>query len=461
MGHPDVDRLLGGGLPLGCVLLVIEADASSRAHLPLLRLFLGEGVACGHECRWVVSRAPKGGAASFLPAQQQQQADSSSSAATTAKEAPGGGGKDKRQGEEGGGADDGDGDGLQIAWQYRKYIRNPSEARAAGGNTRVPTTGSAFVRRSTPSAGGGGSGGGSAGGSSGSGSGGGSGSSSSSSAVKAGIGRAWCHQHDLSRSMGRESFEAAVARTFETVECCRDCAAGPRRPLAAACSSAVAFFDGGGGGGAAAGAGGPPAAPPAIPLPVTQVRRLLVQSLGALEWLEGVGGGSSSTTATTEADVVRAVLRVRQAAQRPSPATCGACAVVSVDPTLLSASALARLVHACDAAVRVAPLPDDAAAAALLPDAPSAVALLQLLKAPSAALQRQPAVDDRLFVLRSRRKTVRITPVEVDPDAEADEAAGNGGGGGGGSKGGLGCATGRVAGGGSGGNRGSSDPLDF
>jgi elongator complex protein 4 len=45
-GHPDLDRLLGGGLPLGALLLLLE-DGWSGHHATLLRYFLAEGAACG------------------------------------------------------------------------------------------------------------------------------------------------------------------------------------------------------------------------------------------------------------------------------------------------------------------------------------------------------------------------------------------------------------------------------
>lgn len=45
-GHPDLDRLLGGGLPLGSLLLLLE-DGWSQHHATLLRYFLAEGAACG------------------------------------------------------------------------------------------------------------------------------------------------------------------------------------------------------------------------------------------------------------------------------------------------------------------------------------------------------------------------------------------------------------------------------
>jgi hypothetical protein len=44
-GQADVDRLLGGGVPLGTLLLILE-DGWSPHHTTLLRYFLAEGAAC-------------------------------------------------------------------------------------------------------------------------------------------------------------------------------------------------------------------------------------------------------------------------------------------------------------------------------------------------------------------------------------------------------------------------------
>ena len=49
-GHADLDRVLGGGLPLGALLVVMEDAASPHAD-SLLRCFAAEGVACGHQAR--------------------------------------------------------------------------------------------------------------------------------------------------------------------------------------------------------------------------------------------------------------------------------------------------------------------------------------------------------------------------------------------------------------------------
>ena len=50
-GHADLDRLLGGGLPLGCLLLVLE-DAWTPHGTTLLKCFAAEGAAWGHRLLW-------------------------------------------------------------------------------------------------------------------------------------------------------------------------------------------------------------------------------------------------------------------------------------------------------------------------------------------------------------------------------------------------------------------------
>lgn len=48
-GVPSLDDILGGGLPVGTVLLIKEDRATSYAAL-LLKYFLAQGIASGHHC---------------------------------------------------------------------------------------------------------------------------------------------------------------------------------------------------------------------------------------------------------------------------------------------------------------------------------------------------------------------------------------------------------------------------
>lgn len=78
-GLAGVDRLLGGGLPLGCILLILE-DNSSSQHINLLKCFMAEGVCCKQTVGWITTQqlTPEATAA-FLPAQAKASSSSSSS----------------------------------------------------------------------------------------------------------------------------------------------------------------------------------------------------------------------------------------------------------------------------------------------------------------------------------------------------------------------------------------------
>lgn len=63
----------------------------------------------------------------------------------------------------------------------------------------------------------------------------------------------------------------------------------------------------------------------------------------------------------------------------------------------------------------------------LAPDSASVAGLLHLRKLPSLGAVCAPLPPVALHLVRHKRKRLAITPVEVDPDAEAAAAAGGGG----------------------------------
>ena len=65
-GLHELDACLGGGLPLGSVLL-LEEDAATAHALTLLRLFAAEGVACGHALALASADAPAAELLASLP----------------------------------------------------------------------------------------------------------------------------------------------------------------------------------------------------------------------------------------------------------------------------------------------------------------------------------------------------------------------------------------------------------
>ena len=111
-GLADLDNLLGGGLPLGTVMMLgTDGDPSSVAGnaCTLLRYFVAEGCASGHVGMWIHPEA--GGARSIARSLPRVVVDKSHHDDDETE-------TDKPN-EPNGDADD----GLRIAWQYRRYLR--------------------------------------------------------------------------------------------------------------------------------------------------------------------------------------------------------------------------------------------------------------------------------------------------------------------------------------------------
>lgn len=78
-GVAGVDKLLGGGLPLGSLLLVIE-DSHSQQHINLLKCFLAEGLCCKHSLALITGQQlGLEDAAQLLPDEAKSSSSNSSS----------------------------------------------------------------------------------------------------------------------------------------------------------------------------------------------------------------------------------------------------------------------------------------------------------------------------------------------------------------------------------------------
>ena len=107
-GLTDFDRLLGGGAPLGALLLVLEDAPPAPLSALLLRYFLAEGVAVGHACHWAAPAAvPDDDLWLPQPAQARQGAEASQPLPEPQQ------------------------DHLRIAWQYRRYMNGTVHAANA------------------------------------------------------------------------------------------------------------------------------------------------------------------------------------------------------------------------------------------------------------------------------------------------------------------------------------------
>lgn len=116
-GLADLDKILGGGLPLGTLIVVLE-DSFAPHHLILLRYFLAQGVQ-NQQSLFFTSPLPSPRSfLSTLPGVSESHGEKRGSQKTKGEE----GGRSETQEKD---------DGLRIAWQYRRFIseKDALEAR--------------------------------------------------------------------------------------------------------------------------------------------------------------------------------------------------------------------------------------------------------------------------------------------------------------------------------------------
>lgn len=396
-GQADMDRLLGGGLPLGSLTLILE-DGWSQHHVALLRYFLGEGAACNQRTLLVASTEPDGGISSFLPKLLDPVA------AEKEREAK------KKEKEE-------DAVQLKIAWQYGRYLKPDSTfssgstgggigsvSSGGGGGSLLQSTGHQQQQRN--------------------------------SLQNRPAGRDWCHAFDLSKTSGGggQSEGAAPLGEVELVVCGSDRnntrqgvsndgsskgAAGSREQLITSVAAFVA-----------------PSGAPQQPQKSTSVSRVAVLSLGDAAWNlgNGVGGPDSRRAAIQSLIQLKAVVRDTKS-----------CGIVTVPAALYTNSDTRRMAHIADVVLSLEAVQDDSDIVRLAPDPSTIAGLLHLQKLCSIGSIAAPAPQNPLYLVRSKRRRMAITPVEIDPDAEeADGASGGGNGAGGSVAQGVGSGGGGV-----------------
>ncbi|KAJ9510473.1 hypothetical protein QJQ45_015946 [Haematococcus lacustris] len=380
MGLVDLDKLLGGGLPLGTLTLIIE-DKHSHQHSNLLRYFAAEGMATRQKTLLLSPSPLAGGLQQFLPAEVK--AGVASTAASTAT--PPGSGVAGGAGAGAGGAADTE---LRIAWQYRKYINSPQglgSASTATQQLQQPQQ----QRAGAPAAAAAGT------------------AAAAKKAVEAGIGREWCHSFDLTRSASEQDLAASRLEL-------RVCLGSGNLQQASlhAAGFARSFL--------------PASSAPGLPGPAAALARgpESVGRLGGGQQEAGEGEGEEEEEGGEEGEGSWREVSQLLYSLRRAVADSRCAAVLSCQADTMPESWQMRLQHMCDVVLAVDTLSDDSDIFKLLPDAASAAALLSVRKLPLAGLVAPRCVKQELYVIRNKRKRLAVTPVEVDPDAEARQQEG-------------------------------------
>eukprot|EP01025_Chloroclados_australasicus_P032309 TRINITY_DN32750_c0_g1_i1.p1 TRINITY_DN32750_c0_g1~~TRINITY_DN32750_c0_g1_i1.p1 ORF type:complete len:372 (-),score=31.91 TRINITY_DN32750_c0_g1_i1:117-1232(-) len=319
-GQPDMDRIFGGGVALGQIILIIEDGVSSH-HVSLQRYFLGEGVACGQKSLVINCSNLKRDEISIPALLDKKQSDEVRKMEAQSSD------KTKDQEEEG--------QQLRIAWQYKRYIGNKSSGSQAFTQTKQSSSSQpiSFKRKN---------------------------------ALQSGIAKEWCHVFDLSKQMHQKdqlfkdnqpesvslqsiSFNQKINQFVELVSSIKDM----RHPHS--------------------------------------VGRIIISSLG-----------NPFNQEFSDSYLLRLLLVLRSMV-RDSRCT----ALLTCPLSLFSRDTQIRAQHLADKIVQLLPLQDDSQVYKLSPDQQNCVGLMKLI-----------GLRDQFFVLRQRRRRLRIDHVEIDPDAE-------------------------------------------
>jgi len=430
-GLADLDNLLGGGVPLGTVVaLGTDGDPASAGGnaCTLLRYFVAEGCASGHAGMWIHpggggGRAGSGASRSVartLPrlVVDKARADDDDAAGDTDT------------------AGDANGDGLRIAWQYRRYLRQGK----ALDDGRVGGARDGLGAGLSTSGGGGGS------------------NSGGGRRNDGGVRRLpeICHRFDLTRETDPAAVEAAdlACVAFRTPP-----ALGERRrphaldvdgDYARAYERCRAFVD--------------------------ELRRRDPLAVGRLAIHAGVDTSIDAHAARSTARFLRALRGLLRGTR--------ACAVCVVSTRHIksddhSCVELASLTHVVDARVDVESLPGaPCAMEQTLPDPLLCVGLVHAVKiAFPGVVGASPLTRmDRTYALQLRRRRMAIAPLQLSPeDHRSGDHRSAAGGAGGVRTSNLGVGGRREAGSGSTGKKSASgglcgsgpagdprnDPLDF
>ena len=136
-GLADFDNLLGGGIPLGSLVLILE-DAWTPHGSTLLRYFVAEGAVCGHTVHWAAASRPL---PSALPQVAKPRTRSSRKVRDAIQEAvpsldsplPAETLSEFLATQEGDKeAEEQESPQLRIAWQYRRYIQRQQLQQQSG-----------------------------------------------------------------------------------------------------------------------------------------------------------------------------------------------------------------------------------------------------------------------------------------------------------------------------------------
>ena len=349
-GLDDIDKILGGGYPLGSIVLV-EEDGWTSHHMHLMKYFVSEGLLSGHSICFI---SPKDGQYSFGDFVMKEISSKEAEKDIAAEKAAAEEAKKETK--------------LRIAWQYEKFMKRAATVESSkpgptlggmGASMRGPQP---MIRSRSP----------------------------------------WCHNYDIKKLEDPEKLQEYMSSQvhWKSIE------SGPNQTgeddnRMKETIEKIASFQSWMNSNSPRGSEEP-----------ARIARLVVPSLGSVAWHNSPDTHLKDSGLSL---IVRTMVQLKKAAQETK-----ICIMVTLPTYQYSSSGIQRCEHIADIVLRLESVEDSSQVVQLAADSRTVAGVLRLKKLNIFGAAGSPAPQIVSYLIRNRRRSISIKPVEIDPDAEAN-----------------------------------------
>eukprot|EP00890_Picochlorum_soloecismus_P000969 jgi/Picsp_1/1873/NSC_05339-R1_elongator complex protein 4-like len=367
-GLDDLDKIFGGGIPLGGVCL-IEEDGWTSHHNVLLKYFASEGVLAGQAVCLVAPQSMSLGLNDFvLKEMSKTEAEKEEAAEKASEEASRNDTK------------------LRIAWQYEKFVMSRKQQELHSGSSREQpalsshNTGLALSKGQQP-------------------------------VVR--TRSPWCHAYDITKPPREDTLsklqsngsisvtvsagQAAVKETVDAIQhFVHGCGLGNNDTYAAQSQKQKAHAD---------------TSIASSEKMYMSAGRVVIPSLAGLAWDDDASLNNTDLAAQRAIAILLEAKRLAQTARL--------CIMVTARLSQVSPSDRIRMMHIADSVMSLEAVDDTSQVVKLSTDSRTVSGLARICKLPAAGALVAPSPQVTCYIVRNKRKRLAISPIEIDPDAEA------------------------------------------
>ena len=141
--------------------------------------------------------------------------------------------------------------------------------------------------------------------------------------------------------------------------------------------------------------------------------RVIIPSIGGLAWDDDASRSSTDLAAQRAIGILLDAKRLAQTARL--------CVMVTAQLSHVSPSDRIRMMHVADSVISLEAVDDTSQVVKLSTDSRTVSGLARICKLPAAGAIIAPSPQITCYVVRNKRRRLAITPIEIDPDAEAEQ----------------------------------------